>query len=132
MRKEAAFSVFWLFRIISPSPDGAIIFSVTGLTMPVFTMVAGYPSQNVQYEHNDMEDRLLKLGTVPQTNHTDGSLAWKDLANRRLSLARKYNARILVDDAHGIGVLVANGRGAPYFGVEDEIDMMLSANPLPP
>ena len=38
-----------------------------------------------------------------------------DLANlpEIVRLARKYNARILLDDAHGIGVLGANGRVQP-------------------
>jgi len=41
-------------------------------------------------------------------------------------LARKYGARILVDDAHGIGVLGANGRGTPeHFGLENEIDLVM-------
>ena len=51
-----------------------------------------------------------------------------DLANlpEIVRLARKYNARILVDDAHGIGVLGKNGRGtAEYFGLEDEVDMVM-------
>jgi hypothetical protein len=41
-----------------------------------------------------------------------------------VALKTKYRARLLVDDAHGTGVLGDNGRGTPeYFGVEDEVDL---------
>lgn len=86
-----------------------------------------------KYEHNDMDDLenlLKKLGKdAPKLIITDGVFSMEgDLANlpEIVRLARKYNARILVDDAHGIGVLGANGRGtAEYFGLEDEVDMIM-------
>ncbi len=86
-----------------------------------------------KYEHNDMDDLeklLQKLGTdSPKLIVTDGVFSMEgDLANlpEIVRLARKYNARILVDDAHGIGVLGKNGRGtAEYFGLEDEVDMIM-------
>lgn len=41
-------------------------------------------------------------------------------------LARKYGARLIVDEAHATGVLGANGRGtAEHFGLEDEIDLII-------
>jgi 8-amino-7-oxononanoate synthase len=43
-----------------------------------------------------------------------------------VSLARKHGARVLVDDAHGTGVLGANGRGtAEHFGLEHDVDLVL-------
>jgi 8-amino-7-oxononanoate synthase len=43
-----------------------------------------------------------------------------------IPLARKYGARILVDDAHSTGVMGPNGRGtAEHYGVEDEIDLII-------
>ena len=43
-----------------------------------------------------------------------------------VSLANKYGARIMVDDAHGIGVLGKTGRGtAEHFGLEDEVDLIM-------
>jgi len=43
-----------------------------------------------------------------------------------IPLARKYGARILVDDAHATGVMGPSGRGtAEHFGVEDEIDLVI-------
>ena len=86
-----------------------------------------------KYEHNNMdelENLLQKLGKdAPKLIVTDGVFSMEgDLANlpEIVRLARKYNARILLDDAHGIGVLGANGRGtAEYFGLEDEVDMIM-------
>jgi len=41
-------------------------------------------------------------------------------------LATKYGARVMVDDAHGIGVLGSAGRGtAEHFGLEDEVDLIM-------
>ena len=41
-------------------------------------------------------------------------------------LAKAYGARVMVDDAHGLGVLGRNGRGtAEYFGVEDQVDVVM-------
>ncbi len=86
-----------------------------------------------KYEHNnmgDLEKLLQKLGNdATKLIITDGVFSMEgDLANlpEIVKLAHKYNARILVDDAHGIGVLGKNGRGtAEYFGLEDEIDMIM-------
>lgn len=43
-----------------------------------------------------------------------------------VDLAKKYGARVLVDDAHGIGVLGRRGAGvADHFGLEDEVDIVI-------
>jgi 8-amino-7-oxononanoate synthase len=43
-----------------------------------------------------------------------------------LAVAREFDAGLMVDDAHGIGVLGPTGRGtAEYFGLEDEIDLVM-------
>lgn len=43
-----------------------------------------------------------------------------------IEVARKYNARVMVDDAHGIGVLGENGAGtASHFGLDDEVDIIM-------
>ena len=86
-----------------------------------------------KYRHNNMKDldRLLasldpragKLVVVDGVFSMEGDIA--DLPGI-VPLARKYGARILVDDAHGIGVLGANGRGtAEHFGLETEIDLIM-------
>jgi 8-amino-7-oxononanoate synthase len=86
-----------------------------------------------RYHHNDMDDleRLLsslpeeagKLIVVDGVFSMEGDLA--DLPNI-VRLAKKYGARVMVDDAHGIGVMGDNGRGtAEHFGVEDDIDLIM-------
>jgi 7-keto-8-aminopelargonate synthetase-like enzyme len=43
-----------------------------------------------------------------------------------VDLAEKYGARVMVDDAHGLGVLGENGRGtADYFGLTDKVDIIM-------
>ncbi len=43
-----------------------------------------------------------------------------------MKLAKAYGARLMVDDAHGIGVLGKTGRGtAEHFGLEDEVDLIM-------
>jgi 7-keto-8-aminopelargonate synthetase-like enzyme len=43
-----------------------------------------------------------------------------------VELAKKYHARVMVDDAHSIGVLGKNGRGtAEHFNLEDEVDVIM-------
>jgi 7-keto-8-aminopelargonate synthetase-like enzyme len=43
-----------------------------------------------------------------------------------LRITKKYGARLMVDDAHGIGVLGKTGRGtAEHFGLEQEVDLIM-------
>jgi 7-keto-8-aminopelargonate synthetase-like enzyme len=43
-----------------------------------------------------------------------------------VQLAKKYGARVMVDDAHGLGVMGKNGRGtAEHFGLEKEVDIIM-------
>jgi 8-amino-7-oxononanoate synthase len=43
-----------------------------------------------------------------------------------VEIAREFHAAVMVDDAHGIGVLGENGRGtAEHFGVEGQIDLVM-------
>jgi len=86
-----------------------------------------------KYKHNDMADlekQLSSIGNdVGKMIVVDGVFSMEgDLANLPdiVELAKKYNAKIMVDDAHGIGVMGKNGRGtAEHFGVEDEIDLIM-------
>jgi 8-amino-7-oxononanoate synthase len=89
--------------------------------------------QLYKYRHNDMEDLERQLQRVPETAGrlvvTDGVFSMKgdlvDLPNL-VRVARKYGARIMLDDAHGVGVLGKNGRGtAEHFGLESEIDIIV-------
>ncbi len=86
-----------------------------------------------KYRHSDMADLERQLQNIPDHSGrliiTDGVFSMKgDLCDLPsiVELARRYGARIILDDAHGIGVLGENGRGtAEHFGLEDEVDMIV-------
>ena len=85
-----------------------------------------------KYRHNDMKDleRVLdatknkgKLIIVDGIFSMEGDIA--DLPNI-VKLAKTYGARVMVDDAHSVGVLGAGGRGtAEHFGLEDQVDLIM-------
>lgn len=85
------------------------------------------------YAHNDMAQLEMQLQKVPESAGclvvTDGVFSMGgDIANlpEIVRLARRYGARVMVDDAHGLGVIGAGGRGtASYFGLEDEVDLIM-------
>jgi 8-amino-7-oxononanoate synthase len=87
----------------------------------------------LRYRHNDMADLEKKLTQVPQECGclvvTDGVFSMGgDIAKlpEIVALAKKYGARVMVDDAHGLGVLGEGGRGtASYFGLENEVDIYM-------
>lgn len=87
----------------------------------------------LRYNHADMEDLERQLKAVPETAGilivTDGVFSMGgDIANlpEICRLAKKYGARVMVDDAHGLGVLGEHGRGtAEHFGLEDEVDIYM-------
>ena len=87
----------------------------------------------LRYKHNDMEDLERCLRQVPETAGaliiTDGVFSMggdiADLPNI-VRLARQYGARVMVDDAHGLGTIGEGGRGtASYFGLEKEVDVYM-------
>lgn len=88
----------------------------------------------VRYNHNDMESLEKCLKTIPQSAGiliiTDGVFSMSgDICklDQIVALAKKYGARVMVDDAHGFGVLGKNGRGtADYFGLTDQVDIIMS------
>ncbi len=90
-------------------------------------------AEMVRYFHNDMDslERVLnKLGSdTPKLIVTDGVFSMSgDIAKLPdiVDLARKYNARIMVDDSHGVGTVGEGGRGtASYFGLEDQVDIIM-------
>ena len=86
-----------------------------------------------KFKHNDMADLDKKLSAAPldvgKLIVVDGVYSMEgDLAPlpEVVALARKHQARVFVDEAHGVGVLGANGRGAcEHFGVESEVDLVM-------
>lgn len=86
-----------------------------------------------KYRHNDVADLERKLGSVPEGAGiliaVDGVFSMEgDLAPlpEIVACARRHGARLLVDDAHGLGVFGEHGRGTPeHFGVEDDVDLLM-------
>ena len=87
----------------------------------------------LKYAHNDMdalEERLRSVGddrsaliVIDGVFSMEGDLA--DLPGI-VALKRKFGARLMVDDAHGVGVMGKHGRGtAEHFGVEDDADLVM-------
>ena len=96
-------------------------------------MAQGAGANQVRYNHKNMEDLERVLQTIPETASrlivSDGVFSVSgeivDLPNL-VKLAKKYGARILIDDAHAVGVIGKNGRGTPSeFGLVNEVDLIM-------
>ncbi len=87
----------------------------------------------VRYNHADMDDLRRTLEAIPESAGilivTDGVFSMGgDIAKlpEIVAIAKEFGARVMVDDAHGLGVLGDGGRGtASYFGLEDEVDIYM-------
>ena len=87
----------------------------------------------VRYDHNNMADLEDKLAKIPADAGkliiTDGVFSMEgDICNLPVivQLAKRYGAQIMVDDAHGIGVLGPGGAGTPaHFGLTGEVDLIM-------
>lgn len=90
-------------------------------------------AKQVKFRHNDAADLEAKLKLTPADRGLliviDGVYSMEgDLAPMPeiVDVKRRYNARLMVDDAHGIGVMGEHGRGtAEHFGVEDDVDLVM-------
>jgi len=85
-----------------------------------------------KFVHNDMEDLRRTLSHSHDCGKlivVDGVFSMEgDIARlpEIISLGREFGARVLVDDAHAVGVLGKTGRGtAEHFGLEKEIDLIM-------
>lgn len=87
----------------------------------------------MKYSHNDMESLekalsrceldKIKLIAIDGVFSMEGDIA---KLPEIVQLAEKYNATIMVDDAHGLGVLGKNGSGtADHFGLTDKVDLIM-------
>lgn len=87
----------------------------------------------LRFKHADMDDLRKKLEKVPDDAGkliiTDGVFSMGgDIAKlpEIVALAKEYGARVMVDDAHGLGVIGNGGRGtADYFGLNDDVDIIM-------
>lgn len=87
----------------------------------------------VRYKHNDMNHLDFVLSQLPEEAPklivSDGVFSTSGEIvhlQEMVKVARKYNARIMLDDAHAIGVIGKGGRGtASHFGLEKEVDLTM-------
>lgn len=98
-----------------------------------YMMAKGMFADFARYKHNDMADLERVIARLPagagKLIATDGVFSTSgtivDLP-KLVALAKVHNARILVDDAHSVGVIGAGGRGtASHFGLVDAVDMTM-------
>ena len=90
-------------------------------------------SKPLKYKHNDMEDLEKQLKRcnpdAVKLIVVDGVFSMEgDLANlpEIIRLKHKYNASVMVDEAHGLGVFGRQGRGVcDHFGLTDEVDLIM-------
>lgn len=85
-----------------------------------------------RYQHNNMESLERQLASISEDKEkfiiTDGVFSmFGDICKlpEITNLARKYNAAVLVDDAHSVGVLGENGRGTEeHYGLQNQVDVI--------
>lgn len=96
-------------------------------------MTKGLMGDMVRYKHNDMNDLEKQISKLPESSgklivtdgvfSTGGEIVHLDKLHE---IAKKYGARIMVDDAHAVGVIGKGGRGtASEFNLESEIDLTM-------
>ncbi len=109
--------------VICDAADHASIYSAAHMSM----------GKMLRYRHNDMEGLECRLKSLPNgagalvvvdgVFSIGGDLADLPSVSR---LAKAYGAAVMVDDAHGLGVVGKGGRGtASHFGVESDVDLIM-------
>ncbi len=87
-----------------------------------------------RYHHNDM-DHLEHI--IAEADPAKGKMIISDgvfsmegdlvCLDRLVTIAKKYNARIYIDEAHGFGILGEHGRGScEHFELEKDVDLIMS------
>jgi 8-amino-7-oxononanoate synthase len=90
-------------------------------------------AKTMKFKHNDMDDLAGKLERAPSDKGklivVDGVFSMEgDLADLPAisELAKRHDSRVMVDDAHGVGVFGEKGRGTPeHFGLEHAVDLVM-------
>jgi 8-amino-7-oxononanoate synthase len=112
--------------VISDKDNHACIVAATMMTK-------GLLGELVRYKHNDMADLERQISKLPDNSGklivTDGvfSTGGEIVHLPKLyEIAQKYGARVMVDDAHSVGVIGKGGRGtASEFDLEEKIDLTM-------
>ncbi|PVH24066.1 serine palmitoyltransferase [Sphingobacterium corticibacter] len=90
-------------------------------------------SKVIKYAHNDMADLRAKLSRLPEESlkmiATDGIFSMEgDIVDlpEMVKIAEEYDAAVMVDDAHSLGVIGHLGAGtADHFGLTDQVDLIM-------
>lgn len=96
-------------------------------------MAKGATAEMVRYKHEDMDDLERVLNKLPKDAgklvvsdgvfSTGGEIVDLPKLNE---IAKRHNAKILIDDAHSVGVIGKGGRGtASEYNLENEIDLTM-------
>lgn len=99
-----------------------------------------HSGKSFSYKHNDIIscEQKLKVATKLAEEQGGGVLLITEgvygmtgalgILDQICALKKKYNFRIMIDDAHGFGVMGPTGRGtSEHFGVMDEVDIYIGA-----
>jgi len=92
-------------------------------------------AKKIIFRHIDMKDLETKISTVP--NNTPKMITIEGVFSVEgdlvplpevINIAKKYNAILMIDDAHGVGVMGEKGGGtAQHFGLESKIDIIMGS-----
>jgi len=96
-------------------------------------MAKGALGNLLRYKHNDMDDLEKVISKIPEEAPklivSDGVFSTGgEIVNlpMLIKIAKKYNARVMIDDAHSVGVIGKGGRGtASEFNMESDVDLTM-------
>jgi 8-amino-7-oxononanoate synthase len=119
--------------VVSDKDNHASIVAGTLVAAGMASYDSSESNSVVRYKHNDMAHLEHVLSQLPAESAklivSDGVFSTSgEIVNLpdMVKVARKYNARIMVDDAHAVGVIGKGGRGtASHFGLEKETDLTM-------
>jgi 8-amino-7-oxononanoate synthase len=119
--------------VVSDKDNHASIVAGTLVAAGMASFIGESGNAAVRYKHNDMEHLDHVLSKLPEESAklivSDGVFSTSgEIVNLpgMVKAARKHNARIMVDDAHAVGVIGKGGRGtASHFGLEKETDLTM-------
>ncbi|MCZ2846056.1 MAG: aminotransferase class I/II-fold pyridoxal phosphate-dependent enzyme [Candidatus Bathyarchaeota archaeon] len=127
-------SLFTFFQLTFNRGKNAVLFSDEFNHATIIEGCRLAKAKKIVYKHCDMDDLKKKLKKYKGKRNwiltdgvfsTDGDIApLKDI----IGLAKRYGARVFVDDANGTGVLGKNGRGTmEHFGLKDGVDIIVTS-----
>jgi 8-amino-7-oxononanoate synthase len=90
-------------------------------------------ARTLKYAHNDMDDLRARLRNIPEDALklivVDGVFSMEgDIVKlpELVEVAEEFGANIMVDDAHGLGVVGVKGAGTgSHFGLNDQVDLIM-------